>query len=269
MEAILQFKFEGFLHVWVLQLSCVESLLPFFSFFVFCIFRGTVATTSTWSLPLSAPRFALTSCNDLLHFCLMITKYHQNWREQLSVRTEHVRVKYEYEQVKENGLILYLESDKEAFFPPYYSSCTWTWWSEKWPQHKKITTTYSVLAYADDIAQTAASEGELADTMNAWQAAFNKYHLKLNLLRTEVMMMGRSHQTLNIKIGDHTLNQVQSFKYLGSLVNEQSTQEEEIKNRIAKYSQNVGCMYRLSCYMLIPCRSAGRTPLQPDATRAH
>ena len=112
-----------------------------------------------------------------------------------------------------------------------------------WPQHKTITTTY--WHYADDIAQTAASEGELADIMNVWQAAFNKYHLKLNILKTEVMMMGRSHQTLNIKIGHHILNQVQSFKYLGSTVNEQSTQEEEIKNRIAKYSQNVGCMSRL------------------------
>ncbi len=38
-----------------------------------------------------------------------------------------------------------------------------------------------ILAYADDIAQIAASEGELADIMNVWQAAFNKYHLKLNL----------------------------------------------------------------------------------------
>ena len=47
-----------------------------------------------------------------------------------------------------------------------------------------------ILAYADDIAQTTASEGELADIMNVWQAAFNKYHLKLNLLKTEVMMMG-------------------------------------------------------------------------------
>ena len=80
--------------------------------------------------------------------------------------------------------------------------------------------------------------------MNVWQAAFNKYHLNLNLLKTEVMMMGRSHHTLNI-IGDHTLNQLLSFTYIGSTVNEQSTQEEEIKNRIAKYSQNVRCMYKL------------------------
>ena len=58
-------------------------------------------------------------------------------------------------------------------------------------------------------------------------------------------MIGRSHPTLNMKIGDRTLNHVQSFKYLGNIVNEQSKQEEEINNRIAKYSQNVGCMYRL------------------------
>ena len=58
--------------------------------------------------------------------------------------------------------------------------------------------------------------------------------------------MTRSHHTLNITIGEHIiLNQVQSFKYLCSTVNEQSTQKEEIKNMIAKYSQNVGCMHRL------------------------
>ena len=114
---------------------------------------------------------------------------------------------------------------------------------------REVTTTQEdhnyTLAYADDIAQTAAPEGKLADVMNVWQTAFNKSHLKLNLLNAEVMMMGRSHQTLNIKIGDHTLNQVQSFKYLGSTVDKQSTQEEEIKSWVAKYSQTVGCMYRL------------------------
>ena len=59
-------------------------------------------------------------------------------------------------------------------------------------------------------------------------------------------MVGRSHQILNIKVGDYTLNQVQSFKYIGSTVNEQSTQEDDIKNRIANYCQNVGYMYRLT-----------------------
>ena len=77
--------------------------------------------------------------------------------------------------------------------------------------------------------------------MNAWQADFNKYHLKLNLLKTEVMTMGRLHETLNIKIGDHTLNQAQSFKYLGSTVNEQSTQEEEIRMYVHDATEGQEC----------------------------
>ena len=40
--------------------------------------------------------------------------------------------------------------------------------------------------------------------------------------------MGRSHQIINFKTEEHTLNQVQSFKYLGSIVNEQTTQDEDI-----------------------------------------
>ena len=58
-------------------------------------------------------------------------------------------------------------------------------------------------------------------------------------------MMGRSHHILSTNIGDNTLNQVHSFKYLGSTVNKQSSQEEEIKNRIAKHSRHEGCMVRL------------------------
>ena len=82
-----------------------------------------------------------------------------------------------------------------------------------------------LVAASDDIAQTAVSEGELAGITNVWQAAFIRYHLKLNLLKTEFMMMGRSHQSLNIKMGDYTLNQVQSFKYVGSTVNGSTVQK--------------------------------------------
>ena len=48
------------------------------------------------------------------------------------------------------------------------------------------------------------------------------------------MMMGRSDQILHIKIDGYTLNRVQSFRDLEITVNEQSTQEEEVKNTIAK-----------------------------------
>ena len=89
--------------------------------------------------------------------------------------------------MKENGLILYLESDKEALSPLIliiYMDL----------MIREVVTTQEdhnyILAHADDIAQTAASEGKLADIMNVWQAAFNKYR-NLNLLKTEATMMGR------------------------------------------------------------------------------
>ena len=75
---------------------------------------------------------------------------------------------------------------------------------------REVNTTHEyhkyILAYiyADDIAQ-------------------NYFHLQLKQVKTEVMIMVRSHQILRIKIGDHALNQLQCFKYLGSRpVNEQS-----------------------------------------------
>ena len=54
---------------------------------------------------------------------------------------------------------------------------------------REVATTqeyHYIMECAYDIAQTAASEGELADIMNVWQAAFNKYYLRFNLSKTEV-----------------------------------------------------------------------------------
>ena len=72
-------------------------------------------------------------------------------------------------------------------------------------------------------------DGELIDIRNVWQVPSI-----VEPVETEVTMMSRNHYMLNSKIGDRNLTQVQqSFKYLGSTINEQNTQEEEVKNRIA------------------------------------
>ena len=54
------------------------------------------------------------------------------------------------------------------------------------------------LAYADDIAQTATYEAE--EITNIWNTVFNKYLLKLNLYKTEFVMIGRGFDNLNTKI---------------------------------------------------------------------
>ena len=49
-----------------------------------------------------------------------------------------------------------------------------------------------VLAYADDIAQTATSIEKLQERMTRWNESFNKYNLKLNLKKTEVLVVSRT-----------------------------------------------------------------------------
>ena len=69
----------------------------------------------------------------------------------------------------------------------------------------------------DDISQTATYETE--EITNIWNTVINKYNLKLNLFKTEVMMIGRVFDNLNIKIGGYVLTKVISFKQIGSNIN--------------------------------------------------
>ena len=75
--------------------------------------------------------------------------------------------------MKDNGLMPYLESDKEAFSPPPTIHHVHGHGDQR-SGHIPRTSPLHLLAY--DIAQTAPSEGELANIMNAYGKlhAFNK-----------------------------------------------------------------------------------------------
>ena len=60
---------------------------------------------------------------------------------------------------------------------------------------------------------------EFEEITNIWNTAFNKYHLKLNLHKAAVPMIGRLLDKPNIEIGEYLLTQVISFKHLGSSIN--------------------------------------------------
>ena len=84
-----------------------------------------------------------------------------------------------------------------------------------------------ILAYADDIAQTAATKEELEKCMTTWNTAFTKYQLKLNLMKTEVVVINRTPSQVRITLHDIEIKQVEHFKYLGCNVNTNGTIEEE------------------------------------------
>ena len=81
--------------------------------------------------------------------------------------------------------------------------------------------------------------------MTTWNTALTKYQLKHNLMKTEVMVINRTPSQVRITLHDIEIKQVENFKYLRCNVNQNGTIEEEINRRIAKYSQNIGMMYRL------------------------
>ena len=103
----------------------------------------------------------------------------------------------------------------------------------------------TALSYADDVAIIAKSEEILKRTVAAWNEELHKYGMKLNVRKSEVMVLSRMEKKCEIIINNQQLKEVDSFKYLGVHYNNTGVMEREIDERIAKYSKNVGLLYPL------------------------
>ena len=84
--------------------------------------------------------------------------------------------------------------------------------------------------------------------MTRWNESFNRYNLKLNLKKTEVLVVSRTEKEAVVTLDEYQLNQVTKFKYLGCITGSKLSKghvDEEINGRISNMSQNVGMMYSL------------------------
>uniref|UniRef100_A0A3P8SK99 ribonuclease H n=1 Tax=Amphiprion percula TaxID=161767 RepID=A0A3P8SK99_AMPPE len=102
----------------------------------------------------------------------------------------------------------------------------------------------NALAYVNDIVQLNGNEEDLQH-LTKWHTCFKQYGLKINLKKTEVMVLHRIKQVTNIRLDDTVINQVDIFTYLGSVLSSTDLIDTRINTRKRKYSQNVGFMYRL------------------------
>lgn len=87
-------------------------------------------------------------------------------------------------------------------------------------------------AYADDLAIYAKSEEDLQYNVEMWEKELQKFNMKINTEKTKVMVIGKRTRNINITINSTAIEQVQSFKYLGSIIEDKGGFEEEINNRI-------------------------------------
>ena len=91
------------------------------------------------------------------------------------------------------------------------------------------------MLFADDAALVAHSEEALQRLITRFADACREFGLTISLKKTEIMGQDVS-TTPKITIGDHTLEVVESFTYLGSTISNNLSLDTELNTRIGKAS---------------------------------
>ena len=88
-----------------------------------------------------------------------------------------------------------------------------------------------VLAYADDVAVMMDTVQELQDVASSWLATMTNNGMSINTAngKTEFMYISRRREECDVYRGYRKLNQADSYKYLGVVVDEGKIQETENK----------------------------------------
>ena len=93
--------------------------------------------------------------------------------------------------------------------------------------------TINQLLFADDTALVADSEGTLQQLVTEFDRVCKRRKLKINVDKSKVLRCSREDPVprLQIQIGGEQMEQVDSFKYLGSMVTENGNVSREVQSR--------------------------------------
>ncbi|XP_076033004.1 uncharacterized protein LOC143020466 [Oratosquilla oratoria] len=91
------------------------------------------------------------------------------------------------------------------------------------------------LQYADDNAAVAHTHAELQQSVDNFHAAYTCFGLTVNKAKTKISAQPRPEENppaTNITMDGTTIECVEHFPYLGSILSTQSTSSKEIENRL-------------------------------------
>ena len=104
------------------------------------------------------------------------------------------------------------------------------------------------MLFADDAAVCATSEEDLSTISQTFYEIFSDFGLQMALKKTVIMLQRpTSNPNLSdpvIKINDKTLQVVDKFKYLGSVLQNNASADKEIASRIQKARSNIHKLYQ-------------------------
>ena len=99
------------------------------------------------------------------------------------------------------------------------------------------------LLYADDCALAAHSIDDAKVITNCFAKAAARFGLSINIKKTEVVRqacIGRYQASTKLNIGNETLEYVDKFCYLGSMISSDATLDDEINHRLSRASAAFG-----------------------------
>ncbi|KAL1448654.1 hypothetical protein WDU94_014026 [Cyamophila willieti] len=90
-----------------------------------------------------------------------------------------------------------------------------------------------MLRFADDIAVLAQDEFNLKRSLEVMNEVFEKYKMKINMKKTEILVCSKEREEVNIIINNEKIKQIDTFKYLGSNITRDARSSNDIKQRIS------------------------------------
>ncbi|XP_022203759.2 uncharacterized protein LOC111060407 [Nilaparvata lugens] len=94
------------------------------------------------------------------------------------------------------------------------------------------------LLFADDIVLIADSERKLKAAVIEWNEEIKRKGMELNINKSKVMVVnGTEGERVIMEVEGRQMEQVKSYEYLGTIINEDGKLDEELRNRINKASR--------------------------------
>lgn len=93
------------------------------------------------------------------------------------------------------------------------------------------------LIYADDILLMARNKNRLQENINIWKKHLEESGMTINIDKTKVMHVTKQdneEEEVDIQIDGKHIQTVQTYEYLGVLINKDGRIDQEIKHRISK-----------------------------------
>lgn len=85
----------------------------------------------------------------------------------------------------------------------------------------------------------------IAHAIAKWHRSLSENGMKINPLKSEVIILSRARESIQVFLEGHQLNQANYFKYLGLKFNKGNSMIHEINHRITKYSGSVSKIYQM------------------------